>query len=488
MQPQRPLIVDVDGTLLRSDSLQEAVAANLRHPFALIQAGIVLVFRGKAAMKRTLAQTGRTDLASLPFNAATLALVDERVASGGAVYLATGADQAVAESLITRIDGVTGVFASDGVVNLTGAAKAQSLVEEFGEAGFDYAGNSRADIPVWASSHDTYVATLRRSGIPRWARSLTFDQVLRDPAPPLARAWAKELRLHQSLKNLLLFLPLVAAHELADPSRVVSAIGGFVAFCLMASSVYLVNDLLDVSADRAHARKQNRPIAAGWIAPLHALLISVVLALGALSLALFLSPRFLAVLVAYAVMTTAYSVWLKRIVLVDIVILALLYMVRIVAGAVVTDIALSFWFTGVTLFLFLSLALVKRYAEAHQAQSNARGIPGRGYFGDDVHAILALGTSAGVASVLLMATYVQSSAVSVLYPAPTILWLVIPLFFYWISNLWVKAGRGQMNDDPVIFALRDRASVVSALLIVVTFVVASLPSVTDFGYDILGYS
>lgn len=488
MQPQRPLIVDVDGTLLRSDSLQEAVAANLRHPFALIRASIVLMFRGKAAMKQVLAQTGRTDVSSLPFNTATLTLVQGRVASGGAVYLATGADQSVAESLITRIDGIAGVFASDGVVNLTGVTKAQSLVEEFGEAGFDYAGNSRADIPVWASSHDAYMATMLRSGIPRWARTLTFDQILRDPAPPLARAWTKELRLHQSLKNLLLFLPLLAAHELADPTRVLSALGGFVAFCLMASSVYLVNDLLDVSADRAHVRKRNRPIAAGWISPLHALLISAILAVGALSIALFLSPRFLAVLVAYAILTTAYSVWLKRIVLIDIVVLALLYMVRIVAGAVATDIALSFWFTGVTLFLFLSLALVKRYAEAHQARSNARDIPGRGYFGDDVHAILALGTSAGVASVLLLATYIQSSAVSVLYPAPTILWLVIPLFFYWISNLWMKAGRGQMNDDPVIFALRDRASVVCALLIVITFVVASLPSMADLGHDILGYS
>lgn len=488
MQPQRPLVVDIDGTLLRSDSLQESIAANLSHPLALLRAVASLVLHGKAAMKRVLARTERTDLSALPFNSATLSLINDRIAAGGTVYLATGADQAVAESLLARVHSVTGIFASDGVVNLTSDAKARALVSEFGEIGFDYAGNSRADRAVWASSHDAYLATLRRSGTPRWARSLSFDRILRDPAPTPARAWAKELRLHQSLKNLLLFLPLLAAHEIADPARALSTIGGFVAFCLMASSVYLVNDLLDVSADRAHARKRDRPIAAGWITPLHALSVAVVLALGALILAFYLSPRFLAVLVAYAIMTTAYSVWLKRIVLVDVVVLALLYMVRIVAGAVVSDITLSFWFTGVTLFLFLSLALVKRYAEAHQARANARSIPGRGYFGDDVHAILALGTSAGVAAVLLMATYIQSSAVSVLYPAPAVLWLVIPLLFYWIGNLWLKAGRGQMNDDPVIFALRDRASVVSAALIVATFIVASFPSVAGIGHHLLGRS
>lgn len=476
MEDQRPLIVDLDGSLLRTDTLHEAVAAGLRHPVRLLNASATLGRSGKAAMKQVLAVDG-VDLRQAPLNASVVNFVHRRMAGGGRVFLVTGADRMLADQVASRIPGLSGVMASDGTTNLIGPAKTRVLVERFGERGFDYIGNSRADLDVWARSGGRYLATLRPEGEPGWARDVDFDEVLRDASPNPLRTWARALRVHQSLKNVLIFLPLVAAHEFTNPGMLLAAIGAFIAFTLMAFGVYLLNDTLDLAADRAHHTKYRRPIAAGWVSPLTAVFASGVLTVAAIALGALLGLPFLVVLLVYAVATTSYSFWLKRIAVIDVVVLALLYMVRIVAGAVVTGIALSFWFTAVTLFLFLSLALVKRYAEAHESRERTGEIPGRGYSGEDVHAILALGSATGIAAVLLAAVYIQSDAVSDIYPSPTALWLVIPTAFYWVANLWLKAGRGQMHDDPLIFALRDRASLAASAVILLAFVAASVPVV-----------
>jgi len=476
---QKPLVVDLDGSLLRTDSLHETFAAALRRPTVLFRACGALVRHGRAAMKRELAHAD-VDFRHAPLNTAVVDLIGRRADAGAEIVLATAADERVATLVRPQVPAIGQVLASDGRTNLNGPRKAAALVERFGEGGYDYVGNHPTDIAVWAHADGRYLATRLADGIPAWTRGESFTAVLRDPSPPALKTWAKGLRIHQSLKNLLLFLPLIAAHEFASAPTVVRALVGFLSFSLMAFSVYLLNDTLDIPADRAHPRKRKRPVAAGWISPVQAMCAGAALVAVSLILAVALGGAFLLVLLAYATLTTSYSFWLKRVAIVDIVVLALLYMIRIVAGAVVTGITLSFWFTSVTLFLFLSLALVKRYAEAHQARSGTRDMRGRGYSGDDVHAILALGTSAGVAAVLLMAIYIQSDAVSQLYPAPAALWLVIPLVFYWIANLWLKAGRGEMHDDPLVFALRDKASLIAAALIFFVFVAASLEPVADF--------
>ncbi|QRY41712.1 UbiA family prenyltransferase [Microbacterium hominis] len=478
MTASKPLVVDLDGSLLRSDSLHESIAAHLRRPgrlWAAASAGR----RGRAAFKRALAPGTEEALADAPLNPAVYALIGDAVAVGREVVIATGADDGVARAIASRVNGVREVIASDGQTNLTGAHKADELVSRFGRGGFDYVGNAPVDAAIWDAADVAYLATSRATGVPAWARERSFAAVLRDPRPPSWRVWMRALRVHQSLKNLLLFLPLIASHTLTDPTLLARAIIGFVAFTLMASAVYLLNDTLDIASDRTHPRKRSRPIAAGWISPLHAVAASGALVLCAILVASLLGPGFVTILLAYAAMTTAYSFWLKRITVVDIVTLALLYMVRIVAGAVATGIALSFWFTGVTLFLFLSLALVKRYAEAHQAREEGRDIRGRGYSGDDVHAILALGAATGVSAVLLLAIYIQSDAVSTLYAAPAVLWLVIPLLFAWIAHLWITAGRGDVHDDPLVFALRDPASLVAGALVLIVFFIASLPVTAD---------
>lgn len=477
MVAEKPLVVDLDGSLLRTDSLHESIAANLRYPGRLV-ASAASLRRGKAAFKRGLARV-TPDLTDAPLNPAVVELISARVAAGGQVVIATGADVSIARQIADRVPGVTDVLASDGSANLTGSRKADTLVSRFGVKGFDYVGNAPVDSVVWDVADAAYLATAKSSGLPRWSGDREFMEILRDPRPSRARTWAKALRLHQSLKNLLLFLPLLASHSFTDGALLGRSAAGFVAFTLMASAVYLLNDTLDMAADRAHPRKRSRPIAAGWISPLVGLAVAGILVAASVVLSALLGTGFLVVVLAYAALTTTYSFWLKRIAVVDIVVLALLYMVRIVAGAVVTGIELSFWFTGVTLFLFLSLALVKRYAEAHQAREAGRDIRGRGYSGDDVHAILALGASAGTAAVLLLAIYIQSEAVSRLYPAPMVLWLVIPAFFYWIAHLWLTAGRGLVHDDPLVFALRDPASLVSAAIMIAIFFIASLPATAD---------
>ncbi|KQZ84826.1 hypothetical protein ASD56_00025 [Microbacterium sp. Root166] len=474
MTAAKPLVVDLDGSLLRTDSLHESIAANLRSPGRLAGAAARLG-RGKAVFKRTLAAAS-PDLANVPLNPAVVDLITERAAHGGEVIVATGADDSIARGVAARVPGITDLLASDGLMNLTGTRKADALVARFGLRGFDYVGNAPVDVPIWDVADEAYLATTRPEGLPGWAARRSFAGVLRDPRPSRMRTWTRALRLHQSAKNLLLFLPLIAAHSFTDGALLGRAAAGFVAFTFMASAVYLLNDTLDMASDRAHPRKHSRPIAAGWISPLLGLTVGAGLVVLSLVISALLGPAFLAVVLAYALLTTVYSFWLKRIAIVDIVVLALLYMVRIVAGAVVTGIALSFWFTGVTLFVFLSLALVKRYAEAHQAREARREISGRGYSGDDVHAILALGASAGIASVLLLAIYIQSDAVSDLYPAPALLWLVIPAFFYWIAHLWLTAGRGEVHDDPLVFALRDPASLISAVVMLGIFFAASLPA------------
>lgn len=479
MKQPLPLVIDLDGSLLRTDSLHESLAAALHRPRVLAGALWQLVKNDRAALKHHLATGTQVDVNLLPANTEVLAFVRSEHETGRAVYLATGADSSLADDVLERFPHFDGSFASDGQTNLTGQHKAERLVHEFGARGFDYVGDSAKDRAVWRQAARSYLVTTRSPNrrLPRWARNIEFDGVLRENARPLWRTWAKELRIHQSLKNLLLFLPLLAAHAFSDAEAILLVLAGFISFTLMASSVYLLNDLLDLHSDRLHARKASRPLAAGRILPMHALLASAVLAIVSVAAAIVIDIGFTVVLILYAMLTCLYSFWLKRVTLVDVTVLAMLYMIRILAGAIIAGIELSFWFTGVTLFLFVSLALVKRYAElARHASSRVNHhVPGRGYCGLDATVVLPLGVGTGMAALLLMAIYIQSDAVTVLYPSGGILWLVIPSMFYWIGNIWLQAGRGAVHDDPIIFALKNPASLISATIIALLFLAASTP-------------
>ena len=472
MSTEPPLVVDLDGTLLRVDTLHELLVRQLRSPIVLIRALVAGLRGGKARLKAELARSVSLDVATLPVNQLVFDFAEVESKRGRQIVLATGADSRIAAAAKDHFRFIDSYFASDGTTNLTAERKAEKLVDEFGSRGFDYIGNAPADLEVWRHARRSILAAVGTPG--RLAHQRSFDELLVEPALSSRSAWLKQIRIHQSAKNLLLFLPLIAAHQVLNLGLLALAALGFVVFTMMASAVYILNDLLDLDADRSHRKKRFRPLASGRISPLLALLVGFVLSVGALTLAATIGVRFFTIVLLYAVLTLSYSWILKRITIVDVITLALLYMIRILAGAVITRIDLSFWFVGVTLFLFLSLALVKRYAEvsAHTAHG---AVPGRGYRSGDEPVILALGVGSGIAAILLLAIYIQSDAVRLIYAAPELLWLTIPIVFFWFAHLWIVAARGEMHEDPVLFALRDKASLLSGAFLALLFILATVP-------------
>jgi 4-hydroxybenzoate polyprenyltransferase len=323
---------------------------------------------------------------------------------------------------------------------------------------------------VWQSAERAYVVN-PSNGVERAARKIGNVERVIESRPPSAKTWAKSLRLHQWLKNLLIFVPLLAAHKLRSPELVVAAMLAFLTFGLCASSVYLLNDLLDLEDDRHHPVKRKRPFASGALPLTWGLGLFPVLLVGAFAGAWASLPwRFCVVLLGYYALTLAYSMYLKRQVMVDVVVLAMLYTIRIVAGTAAIGGNLTFWLLAFSMFIFLSLALVKRYAELHSMKE--RGLVktrGRGYVASDLSLISSLGTSSGYLAVLVLALYIQDGNTASLYRHPQVIWLACPLLLYWISRTWIIAHRGLMHDDPIVFAARDRVSLAVVALVGLVF-------------------
>jgi 4-hydroxybenzoate polyprenyltransferase len=467
----RPVLVcDLDGVLIRTEMLDEtfwaAVAAGWTAPLVAFQA----LLRGRAALKQTLAERGPVDPEHLPYRPEIVARLKAWQAAGGRTALVTSADQAVAEGIAAHLGVFDEVHGSDGSRNLRAATKAAFLIERFGEGGYNYIGGVATDRPVWATADKA--TTL---GLPEGARdkvtalgsvSHLDREILNFP-----RALMQTMRPHQWLKNLLIFLPLLAAHRM-DVVAVSQAMLAFIAFGLVASSVYVLNDLLDLPSDRAHPRKRNRPFASGRLALRHGLWLAPGLMLAGLGLGALLGWKFLGVLGVYYATTTAYSLWLKRQPVMDICTLAALYTLRIAAGAAATGIPISIWLMAFAIFFFFSLAAVKRQAELVDAVKAGRDLNARrGYRAEDLPLVMAMAVGAGYVSILVMALYVNSLAVSALYSTPEILFGICAVLLFWISRTVMLAHRGEMHDDPVVFAVRDRVSL-GAILVVAACVVA----------------
>jgi len=450
------LCVDLDGTLLKTDLLYESALVLLgRKPWLLFLLPLWLL-RGKATLKREIAERVELDATRLPYDERVIeALRDTRARPR---VLCTASDAKFAHQVAEHLGLFELVLASADGVNLSGERKAHRLVERFGERGFDYMGNASADLPVWSRARQAWVVNAPAGLSARAARAAQVAREL-PPAGGGARAWIKALRLHQWLKNLLVFLPLLASHRFLDAQAIAAALLAFAAFSLSASGVYLLNDLLDLDADRQHPRKRLRPFASGVLPLLHGLFAAPLLAAIGLCLGLAVGPLFACVLAGYYAMTLAYSLRLKRVVMVDVIALAGLYTVRIIGGAVAIGATLSFWLLAFSMFLFLSLAMLKRYTELMLALGNGRNLAnGRGYAVDDLPLIQSLGSAAGYLAVLVFALYINSPESLALYARPQVLWLICPLLLYWISHLWITSHRGRMDDDPVVFAATDRAS------------------------------
>jgi 4-hydroxybenzoate polyprenyltransferase len=453
-----PLCIDLDGTLVRSDLLIEALFALLaKDPLAALRAPVWLL-RGKAFLKAQVARRTDLDVTSLPYNERLIAYLREQRAAGRRLVLATASPMKFAQQVAEHLGFFEEVVATDGAVNLSGVHKAEALVQRFGERGFDYAGNGRPDLAVWRRTrHALLVDPAPR--VAKAARRLASIEAVIENGRCGLNDYLKALRLHQWTKNLLVFIPMLAAHRAAELELLSQAMIAFLAFGLCASSVYLLNDLLDLPTDRAHPNKRMRPFAAGTVPLAHGVVLVPVLLVSAFGLSLYLPPLFAAVLALYYLSTLAYSLWLKRVVLVDVLLLAGLYTLRVLAGAAAVQIAPSFWLLAFSVFLFLSLALAKRHAELKVLLVHgSTKTQGRGYLAADLDALLSLGTAAGYMAVLVLALYINSTEINELYRRPEAIWLLCPLLLYWISRVWLGAHRGKLHDDPIVFALKDHVS------------------------------
>jgi 4-hydroxybenzoate polyprenyltransferase/phosphoserine phosphatase len=471
MMKNKPLVVDLDGTLIRSDLLIESWFAHLTSaPHRFYRPFLWLMRGGKAMLKTRLAESTNLDVSVLPYDSAVLEWLEDERQTGRPLVLATASDERYAQAIARHLKFFDQTFATSGGVNLSGERKRDRLVAEFGDKNFDYAGNSHDDVAVWQSAARAYVVN-PSAGVERAARKIGNVERVIESRPSVLATLSRSLRLHQWLKNLLILVPLLAAHKLLDAPLAVAALLAFLAFGLCASSVYLLNDLLDLEDDRHHPTKRKRPLASGALPILWGLALVPVLLAAAFALAVFFLPwMFSLALAGYYVLTLAYSMFLKRHVMVDVVTLAVLYTTRIIAGSAAIATHLAFWLLAFSMFIFLSLAFVKRYAELHSML--ARGLAkarGRGYVADDLPLISSLGTASGYLSILVLALYIQSSNAAQLYRNEQILWLVCPLMLYWVSRVWLITHRGQMHDDPIVFAARDRVSLAVAALCGVVF-------------------
>jgi len=463
-----PLCVDLDGTLIYTDLLFESFLLLVRaHFWAALLVPFWILRYGKAATKLRIAALVRVDASHLPYCDDVLRYVGEQRAIGRATVLVTASAKPYAIAVAEHLKVFDNVMATETpTMNLSGSHKAATLKNRFPQ-GFEYIGNSQDDLAVWRAASVVSVANAR----PRLKSAATAGRTVGfqcdSPHRPVHAA-LKGVRLHQWLKNLLVFVPLLAGHRLTDGQSVVQALIAFLAFGLCASSVYLLNDLLDIDADRRHPRKRLRPFANGALSiPLGSALAATLLGLSAVAAAQ-LPLNFAAVLLLYYLLTLSYSIRLKAQVIVDVMMLSSLYTVRLIAGAAATGIALSFWLLAFSMFAFLSLALLKRYGEMRMlARSNQQRGAGRGYSTDDLVVLLALGAASGYSAVLVLALYVNSPEVTKLYAQPHLLWASVPILAYWMSRIWMKAHRGEVHDDPVVFAAKDWQSLVLAALLAV---------------------
>jgi 4-hydroxybenzoate polyprenyltransferase len=459
-----PLIVDLDGTLIRSDLLIESAFAHVGADPLRIGGVLLNLSKGKAALKAEIARETAIDAAHLPYDERIVALVREAHEAGRPVYLASASNERYVGAVAEHLGLFDGWFASNERNNLSSSTKAHKLVEKFGEKGFDYVGNDRADLIVWTVARRC-IAVHPSTAVRRDLLKLDPEALVLDSPGVHPRAWIKLLRVHQWAKNTLVLVPLLTSHQF-DLVSACEAIGAFLAFSLAASAIYILNDLVDLDADRKHPSKKLRPLAAGTVPALKAMVVAPLLLVVALGEALAIAPLLAATLAVYLFLTTAYTFFLKRKMMVDIVALAALYTIRVVGGAAAISVPVSEWLLVFSMFFFTALALIKRYVElASRIDADLPDPTNRNYRKSDLDIIAALAAAAGFNAVTVFALYVSSDAVRHIYRHPQALWLVCPILMYWLGRALLMAHRRWMDDDPIVFALHDWNSLVAGGLI-----------------------
>ncbi|MHB9067013.1 MAG: UbiA family prenyltransferase [Pirellulaceae bacterium] len=453
-----PLFVDLDGTLIKADLLAESAFTLLKQrPWYVVMMLFWLISGGRARLKSEVACRVTMGVDTVPFQTQLVDFLLTEAAKGRPIHLATASDRRLAEPVAARLGVFRHILASDGATNLKGHHKLEAILAVTNHTAFAYAGNGRADLDIWDKAAQAIVVN-PAAGITTRAKKRCEVERIFDDRPPVWRRWLRATRMYQWLKNLLLFVPLLTAHAF-NAAAFGKVLVAFLAFGCVASATYILNDLLDLNADRRHPRKRTRPFASGDI-PIAEGFVALVLlfALGIL-IAATVSASFLAVVLAYLILTIAYSWYFKTYVLIDVLLLASLYTIRIVAGAVAIDVTLSSWLLGFSIFLFFSLALVKRTSELAALVGRGEDVTSRrDYRVTDYDTLNSMGIASGYLAVVILALFIDSPSIQEHYSRPELLWLLCPAMLYWVSRLWLKTARDEMHEDPLIYSLRDRGS------------------------------
>jgi 4-hydroxybenzoate polyprenyltransferase len=475
VKTEPPLYVDLDGTLIRSDLFLESL-------FALIKAQPLCLFllpfwllRGRAYLKGQLARRVRLDPTALNYDDRLMSRLRADHARRRRIVLATASDRRYAEAVAGHVGLFDAVLASEERRNLKAHRKLEAILTDSGGGPFDYAGNETADLPIWKRARIAIIVNASRGVIAKARRLSASTEIIERPRGSWLHHVLKAIRVHQWLKNALIFLPLFAGHQTGNLALDMKALAAFFAFGFCASSIYVLNDLSDLEADRRHPRKRRRPFASGALPLAHGMALIPVLLLTSLIIATGwrLPLAFFEVLGVYYVSSLFYNFLAKDRVIWDVIVLAGLYALRVLAGVAATGIPPSFWLLAFSMFIFLSLALVKRYAEMLAMQKLGKSqAHGRGYVTDDMPVLQSMGVASGYMAVLVMALYLNSPEVHHQYLHPRALWAICPFILFWVSWIWLKTHRGQMHDDPVVFAATDRLSLFVGLACVASLALA----------------
>jgi 4-hydroxybenzoate polyprenyltransferase len=470
------LCTDLDGTILLGDSFWESFLSLIgTHAWYIILVPFWLL-RGKAALKHEIARRVTLNASTLPMRRELVEFLRAEKSKGRKVILATGSDVKIARGVAEVLGVFDAVLASDGETNLAGEKKRQAIQELVGKRGFDYVGNSWDDVPIWRVATSAIAVRPSPRLLTRLQKTATVSRVFEERENYSTSLW-HSLRPQHWVKNLLVFVPIVMAHDVRDPTRMFDVLVCFLSFSVAASGVYLLNDLLDLEEDRHHPQKKYRAFASGKV-PVSAGIVLVPILFGAgLVMAWLVSPLLAGVIALYVLGTTAYSTYAKRLPIVDVLFLAGLYLLRILAGGVSAKVPVSFWLLAFSMFLLLSLAFTKRHAELIAQKNSNEGSEcresKRGYRLQDLDLVRQFGVSSGYLSVLVLALYVNGRQVTALYHHPQVIWLACPLLLFWISRTWFLANRGKLSEDPVVFAAHDPVSYLLGLCLILILLVAS---------------
>jgi len=454
----RVLCVDLDGSLLATDLLYESLLALVRSRPRDVLRVPLWIGKGRAQLSRRLAERTDLDVRSLPLHDEVALFLRKQHDLGRRLVLATAAEERLARAVADHLNLFDAVIASDGTSNLKGRAKLRAIEARYGQCGFDYLGDGWEDLPIWESAGEAIVVRPDKRLLEALRSTRPLTEVF-ERTEGRVWPWLQMLRIHQWSKNVLLFVPLITSHRLMEWPLILASLVAFFAFSFAASGVYILNDLMDMPSDRLHPKKKSRPLAAGRVSiPIG--LATCPLALGsAIGLAALLPLPFLGMVLLYLATATAYTISLKKKLMIDVLCLASLYTLRILAGGAATGIPMTPWLLAFSMFMFLSLAFVKRYTELEDAsKASCAPIPGRGYWAIDSEMIRSVGPASGYIAVLVVCLYVNDRQSLILYRHPEWLWLLCPVILYWISRIWFLAQRGQLHTDPVVFTLIDRRS------------------------------